>query len=103
MATKAVCVLKSDKVNGVVHFNQEVISKLFYVLFVICIILMPSPSASSKFVLSVLEFLGILKILRYTKQYFFDDILALFLSCFVFMLFKKLSTFKFILKVATFF
>merc|ERR1712166_1522444 len=23
MATKAVCVLKSDKVNGVVHFNQE--------------------------------------------------------------------------------
>ena len=24
MATKAVCVLKSDKVNGVVHFNQEV-------------------------------------------------------------------------------
>jgi len=24
MATKAVCVLKSDKVNGVVHFNQEI-------------------------------------------------------------------------------
>ena len=35
MATKAVCVLKSDKVNGVVHFNQEVISELFYVLHVI--------------------------------------------------------------------
>ena len=30
--------------------------------------LMPSPSASSKFVLSVLKFLGILKFLRYTQK-----------------------------------
>ena len=27
MAAKAVCVLKSDKVNGVVNFVQEVITK----------------------------------------------------------------------------
>ena len=32
--------------------------------------LLPSPSASSKFVLSVLTFLGILKILRYTQNIF---------------------------------
>ena len=31
-------------------------------------ILMPSPSASSKFVLSVLKFLGMLKFLRYTQN-----------------------------------
>ena len=28
MATKAVCVLKSEKVNGVVRFTQEVISSV---------------------------------------------------------------------------
>ena len=32
------------------------------------IFLMPSPSAFSKFVLSVLKFLGILKFLRYTQN-----------------------------------
>ena len=32
--------------------------------------LMPSPSAFSKFVLSVLKFLGILKILRYAQNFF---------------------------------
>ena len=32
------------------------------------LILMPSPSASSKFVLSVLKFLGILKFLGYTQN-----------------------------------
>ena len=32
--------------------------------------LMPSPSASSKFVLSVLKFSGILKIFRYTQNIF---------------------------------
>ena len=31
-------------------------------------VLMPSPSASSKFVLSVLKFLGILKFLSYTQN-----------------------------------
>ena len=33
MATKAVCVLKSDKVNGVVKFTQEVISQKNFLYF----------------------------------------------------------------------
>lgn len=33
MASKAVCVLKSDKVNGVVHFSQEVNHEKLWFIF----------------------------------------------------------------------
>ena len=47
--------------QGIYNFDSQAacLNQLF---------LMPSPSASSKFVLSVLKFLGILKFLSYTQN-----------------------------------
>jgi hypothetical protein len=47
-----------------------VVSSLYFALVkkrLLCLLL-PSPSADTKFVLSVLKFLGILKLLKYTQN-----------------------------------
>ena len=53
--------LKTQYSVGVVYFNINNLKHLLTYL-------MPSPSAFSKFVLSVLKYLGILKFLSYTQN-----------------------------------
>ena len=61
----------SDWIRSVQNCHVNIIEIVKFAIFINFIsfsFLMPSPSAFSKFVLSVLKFLGILKFLRYTQN-----------------------------------